>query len=212
MSLLSPLEVQAAEAVSKAVPNAEMARFFKPARKQLPRGEGRAAYTGGKGFKFGYHGWHDIWTALNFGKPSAKGVPAAEKDLIMPFEFNDYTSEKSLAKLLEKNKDEVACIIMEPVSYRNIPRELFEMGRKLADEYKTVLIYDEIVTGSGLPLAGRRIIFSLCHITCFAKGISNGFPIAAVTGKREIMRVMDGLQITTTYGGETLSLAATIAA
>ena len=56
-------------------------------------------------------------------------------------------------------------------------------------------------------------LFSVyADLACFAKGVANGYPIAAVTGKKEIMKVMEGLQVTTTYGGEALSLAAVVAA
>ena len=75
-----------------------------------------------------------------------------------------------------------------------------------------LLIYDEIVTGFRMAIGGAQEYFGVTpDLTAMAKGIANGLPLAAVGGRRDLMERMDELVISTTYGGEILSLAALVA-
>jgi glutamate-1-semialdehyde 2,1-aminomutase len=82
--------------------------------------------------------------------------------------------------------------------------------RKLCDERGAVLIFDEIVTGFRLAMGGAGEYFGVRpDLAVFAKGIANGMPLAAYLGRRELMRQIEGpVSISSTYAGETLSLAA----
>ena len=206
VSLLSPLEVELAEEIIKAVPCAEMVRFMKSGAEatsacvRVARG-----YTGReKVVHCGYHGWHDTFTASS---ANSKGVPQALQELIRSFRYNDL---ESLKEILKDEADEVACIIMEP---RTPPVDGFLEGvRELADQYGVVLIFDEIVTGFRLALGGAQEYHGVTpDLAAFAKGISNGLPLSAFVGKREIMEAAKDLVISTTYGGEALALAAGLA-
>ncbi|MFC1713005.1 aspartate aminotransferase family protein [Candidatus Poribacteria bacterium] len=206
VSLLSPLEVELAEEIIDAVPCAEMVRFMKSGAEATSACVRIArAYTGReKVVNCGYHGWHDTFTASS---ASQKGVPKALGGLIRSFRYNDL---ESLRGILREDGDEVACIIMEP---RTPPVDGFLEGvRELADQYDLVLIFDEIVTGFRVALGGAQEYYGVTpDLAAFAKGISNGLPLSAFVGTKEIMETAKDLVISTTYGGEALSLAAGLA-
>jgi len=206
VSLLNPLEVELADEIIDAVPCAEMVRFMKSGAEVTSACVRVArAYTGReKVLHCGYHGWHDTFTASS---ANHKGVPEALCSLIQSFGYNDL---ESLKNALRQDGHEVACIIMEP---RTPPVDGFLEGvRKLADEYDIVLIFDEIVTGFRVALGGAQEYYGvLPDLAAFAKGISNGLPLSAFVGKKEIMETAKDLVISTTYGGEALSLAAGLA-
>lgn len=206
INLLNPLEVELAQEIIEAVPCAEMVRFMKSGAEATSACVRVArAYTGReKVAHCGYHGWHDTFTASS---ANPRGVPQALRELIRSFRYNDLGS---LEKILEAEGDEIACIIMEP---RTPPVEGFLEGvRELADRYGAVLIYDEIVTGFRLALGGAQEYYGVTpDLAAFAKGMSNGLPLSAFVGKREIMEIAKDLVISTTYGGEALSLAAGVA-
>jgi len=213
-SLMHPLEVEVSETLIEAIPSAEMVRFLKTGTNANTAAVRIArAYTGReKIVHCGYHGWHDCWVAEEKG-PSSLGVLKILKDYIYSFKLNDFSSKFSLEKVLERNKDEVACIVMETIIDGEGPKDGYlEWVRKLADEYKAVLIFDEIKTGFRMALGGAQEYFGVIpDLSCFAKGIANGFPLAALVGKQKIMKIAEKLLITSTYGGETLSLAASAA-
>ena len=206
VSLLHPLEVELVEEIISAVPCAEMVRFMKSGAEVTSACVRVArAYTGReKALHCGYHGWHDTFTA---GSSNPKGVPKVLQGLIRSFSYNDLDG---LAKILKEEGDQVACIIMEA---RTPPAEGFLEGvRNLADQYGIVLIFDEIVTGFRLALGGTQEYHNVTpDLAAFGKSMSNGLPLAAFLGKREIMQIAEDLTISTTYGNEALSLAAGLA-
>ena len=87
--------------------------------------------------------------------------------------------------------------------------EFYPFLRKITKENNTVLVFDEIVTGIRISLGGVQEYFNVTpDLAVFAKGIANGMPLSVYCGKAEIMDKLDTAIISTTYGGETLSLAA----
>jgi len=214
-SMMSPVEVEAAKAVVDMVPCAEMVRFLKTGAESTAAAARIArAYTGKELIvSSGYHGWLDTWTAER-DTNAARGVPKAYKDSIVGFSFGDTTSDKSLEAVLEKHKGKVAAIVMEAASYSTMDTgDYMKWVRELADKHGVLLVYDEIVTGFRVALGGAQEYFEVTpDIACFAKGISNGMPVAAVAGKREIMKTTADLLISSTYGGDAVSLAAVVAA
>jgi len=206
VSLLNPLEVELAEEIIKSVPCAEMVRFMKSGAEVTSACVRIArAYTGReKILHCGYHGWHDTFTA---GSSNPKGIPQALRALILSFPYNNLDK---LSDILKEAGDNIAGIIMEA---RTPPVKGFLEGvRELADKYKIVLIFDEIVTGFRLALGGAQEYHSVTpDLAAFAKGMSNALPLGAFVGKKEIMPIAADLVISTTYGNEALSLAAGIA-
>jgi glutamate-1-semialdehyde aminotransferase len=99
---------------------------------------------------------------------------------------------------------------MEPVLYDRVDvGAALQQARTLADEHGAVLIFDEIVSGFRIARGGASEKFGVTpDLACWAKGIANGMPLAAVTGRKQFHDLTATLVISTTYGGETLSLAA----
>lgn len=213
-SMMSPVEVEAAKAIVDMVPCAEMVRFFKTGAESTAAAARIArAYTGKEIIvSSGYHGWLDTWTAER-DTHAARGVPKAYKDSIVGFSFGDMTSDKSLEAVLERHSGKVAAVVMEPASYATMDTgDYLRYARELADKHEALLVYDEIVTGFRVALGGAQEYFDVVpDIACFAKGISNGMPVAAVAGRREIMKSTEDLLISSTYGGDAVSLAAVVA-
>ena len=211
-SMLSPLEVEAARALAEVVPCAEMVRFLKTGAEATSAAARIARGYCGKELivNSGYHGWLDTWAAE---RATAPGVPKGLKESITGFAFGAFDGDNCLEAVLNRHQGEVACVFMEPVSYRNTDTgDFLRWCRELADKHNTLLVFDEIVSGFRVALGGAQEYFGVIpDIAVFAKGISNGLPIAAVAGRRDVMRSAENLVISSTYGGETLSLAATVA-
>lgn len=200
------LEEQLAEKLIELIPSAEMVRFAKngsdvtSAAIRLAR-----AYTERTQIAVcGYHGWHDWY----IGSTDKKlGVPQETINLADTFSFNDI---QSLKVLLEQKK--YAAIIMEAEGFEKSKDGFLEQVRKCADDHGAVLIFDEIVSGFRSAYGGIQELRGVIpDISCFGKAMGNGMPLSAIVGKKEIMSLMSDIFFSSTFGGETLSLAASIA-
>ena len=209
-SLQDELEVLLAERLTKIIPCAEMVRFVKngsdatTAAIRLSR-----AYTGRDLVALcGYHGMHD-WSIG--ATENNKGIPSDVSKLTKKFEYNNIESVK---KLFEEYPNQIAAIILEPIQ-ANGPKEGFlEELRELTKENNTILIFDEVVSGFRYALGGASELYEITpDLAAFGKGMGNGLPISAVAGKKEIMQLIEeGVFVSTTFGGETLSMAGSMAA
>ncbi len=207
-SLPSELEIQLAEKLVDIIPSAEMVRFGKSgsdvtsAAIRLAR-----AYTGRDHIAIsGYHGWHDWYIGTT---TRSLGVPKAVQELSTTFKFNDLNS---LEDILKKNPDGFAAIILEPSGAEEPEAGFLEGVRELSTKYGVVLIFDEIVTGFRANLGGAQKKYGVTpDLSTFGKAMANGMPISAIVGRRDIMKVMDDIFFSGTFGGETLSLAAALA-
>ena len=93
-----------------------------------------------------------------------------------------------------------------------LPGDHLATVRDLAHAHDALFVMDEVVRGFRLTRGGAHDHLGvLPDLACFAKGMANGLPLAAVVGRREVMEVAERSLITATYGGEALSLAACIA-
>lgn len=196
-----PTEIEteiAALAVSM-VPNIDKIRFVNSGTEacmsavRLARG-----YTGkDKIIKFAgcYHGHSDSFLiqagsgAVTFGTPNSPGVTeGTAKDTLLAV-YNDLENVK---KVITANKDEIACIIIEPVA-GNMgcipPADGFLQGlRDLCDENNILLIFDEVMTGFRLAAGGAQELFGVkADIVTFGKVIGGGLPVGAFAAKSEIM-------------------------
>ena len=208
-SLPHPLEVKAAETIIEIIPCAEMVRFLKSGSEATEAAIRIArAYTGKNLVVRGhYHGWHE-WCLANTVKNG--GIPSAYKDYIIEIKYNDFESVK---KIFEKHKNEIACIIIEPFE-NQLPKDNYlHKLKEITKENDALLIFDEVVTGFRFALGGAQEYFGVTpDIATFGKGMGGGLPLAAVVGKKEIMeKVKDKIFISSTYGGELLSLASFLA-
>ncbi|HNZ07862.1 MAG TPA: aminotransferase class III-fold pyridoxal phosphate-dependent enzyme [Candidatus Cloacimonadota bacterium] len=147
------------------------------------------AYTGRvKIARCGYHGWHD-WCVEVKG-----GIPEKLYEDILEFHYNDLDQVESICK---QHGDDLAAIIVTPVGHPlaaevEMPKPGYLEGlRALADKYGCVLIFDEIRSGFRVSLGGAQAYFGVTpDLATFGKAMANGYAIAALVGKSEIMNVM----------------------
>jgi glutamate-1-semialdehyde aminotransferase len=203
-SMMHPLEVEVAELVKSVVPNTENVRYSKTgcdittAAVRLAR-----AFTGReKVLCCGYHGWHDWYISVT---DRNKGIPEAVKDLTYTISYNDIQSVKDSI-----DKD-TACVILEPFVFDIEKDNFLQELRKVCDEHGALLIFDEMWTGFRIAKGGAQEYFGVrADLACFSKAVANGMPISILTGRADVMNLLEkDVFFFTTFGGEALSLAAT---
>jgi len=208
-SLLHPLEVEVAELLTKVIPCAEMVRFGKNGSDVTSAAVRVArAYTGKDKIAFcGYHGWQD-WYAVTTSRN--KGIPSILSKFAIPFEYNKI---ETLERIFEENKDQVAAVIMEPVQLEEPKDNFLKEVKKVAHENEALLIFDEIITGFRFRLGGAQEYYNVTpDLATFGKGVANGFPLSLLVGKTEFMKELEeNVFFSSTFGGETISLAAALA-
>jgi len=208
-----PLEGEVAEALREVIPCAEMVRFLKTGGEALAACIKIArAYRGRDHIvQVGYNGW------LNSLAPSGRllpgreakgvpaGVPAALSALHHQAEWNDIQQIRALLEGL----DVAAVVVAADYARMAEGKTFYPALRSLCDEHGTLLIYDEIVTGFRVATGGVQEYFGVKpDLAVFAKGMANGMPLSAFVGRRECMEVLERAVVSSTYAGETLSLAA----
>lgn len=211
----SPLELRAAEKLLELIPCAEMAKFAKngsdvtTAAVKLSR-----AYTGRD--KVAICRDHPFFSVDDWFIGSTKvdaGVPRAIKELTVNFAYND---ADSLENVLDAFPGQIACVILEVEKEQPPKARFLERVRSLCDQHGCVLIFDEIITGFRVHLSGAQALYEVTpDLATFGKAMGNGFPLAALVGKRELMR-LGGLKhsdervflLSTTSGAETCGLGA----
>jgi glutamate-1-semialdehyde 2,1-aminomutase/spore coat polysaccharide biosynthesis protein SpsF len=202
------LEGELAEILCEIIPCAEMVRFGKNGS-DATSGAVRVAraYTGrDKIACCGYHGWHDWYIATTTRN---KGIPEEVKKLTLTFEYNKI---ETLEKIFEENKDQIACVIMEPVGVEEPKDNFLQKVKELTHKNGAILIFDEVVTGFRFSLGGAQEYFNVIpDLACFGKAMANGYPISAIVGKKEIMKLFEEVFYSFTFGGEIVSIAAAIA-
>ncbi len=221
-SLNTYLEVKLAEILLKFHPWAEMVRFARTGGEIMTVAIRIArAYSGRDGIAFcGYHGWHDWYLAANLVDNSKldehllsgllpNGVPKSLKGTIFPFGYNRVDE---LRNILESQGEKIGTIVMEPLRYQE-PRDNFlEEVRRLATKCGCVLIFDEITSGWRHSIGGVHLELGIePDIAVFAKALGNGFPIAAVIGKANVMDKAQESFISSTYWTEAVGPAAALA-
>ncbi len=206
-SMPNLLEFKLAKELIKIIPSAEMVKFGKngsdvtSAAIRLSRAYTKKDYV----IRVGYHGWHE-WHIASTTRN--KGIPKEYKKLTLVTKYNDI---KAVRKIIDSNK-KIAAIILEPMSFeRPINNYLMEL-RKLCTKNNIVLIFDEIITGFRFHIGGAQKLFNVTpDLSTFGKAIANGMPISALVGKKKIMKEMDEIFFSGTFGGECLSIVAALA-
>ncbi len=202
-SLMHPLEVEVAQLINRVVPNAESIRYSKvgadvtSAAVRLAR-----AYTGrNKVLCCGYHGWHDWYISVT---DRNKGIPQPIQDLSFTFNYNDIQS------VIDSIDEDTACVILEPFVFDEPKDNFLHKLRDICTENGTVLIFDEMWTGFRIAVGGAQEYFGVkADLACFSKAVANGMPISILTGRKDIMQLLEkDVFFFTTFGGEALSLAA----
>lgn len=201
-----PLEVETAEKIVETIPSAEMVKFAKNGADVLTMGVRAArAYTGRDMIASeGYHGIHDWYIGTT---ERNKGVPRTVKNLTKTFEYNDI---ESLKKIFDDYPNKIACVTLEPVQLTPPKNNFLQKVQKITKKNGAVLMFDEIITGFRFSLQGAQGFFDIKpDLSAFGKAMTNGYSCSALVGKEDIMMEFEkGAFFSTTYGGETIGLAA----
>jgi len=203
ISLSHPIELEVAEKICSLVPSAEMVRFGKNGSDATSAAIRVArAYTGRDNvIVCGYHGWHDWFIGTT---PRGLGVPKNVSDLADPVPYNDLAAVEELLKATP-----TAAMILEPMNTTWPEPGYLESLRNLCDKYGSLLIFDETITGFRFAKGGAQEYFGvLPDLSTFGKGLANGYPLSAVTGKKAYMMILESVFFSGTFGGELLSLTA----
>jgi glutamate-1-semialdehyde 2,1-aminomutase len=207
-SLPHPLEIEVAERLVAMVPCAEMVRFGKNGSDATAGAIRLArAFTGREHVAVcGYHGWQDWYIGST---ARHRGVPQCVRDLTHSFAYNDIAA---LAAVMEAHPGEFAAIIIEPMNIVAPAPDYLAGVRELTHRHGALLVFDETVTGFRFANGGAQEYFGITpDLATFGKGLANGYPISAVTGRADVMKLMEEIFFSFTFGGEALSLAAAAA-
>ena len=221
----SVTELTAAELLREIIPSAEMIKFAKhgstvtTAAVKLAR-----AYTGRKYIAvpvehpfFSFDDWFIGTTVMN------RGIPQEVSNLTLRFKFNDITS---LEQLFDQYPNQIAGVMLEgattvgPASVNGDPQKNFlHQVKETCHRNGAVFILDEMITGFRWHLRGAQAYFNIePDISTFGKAMANGFAVAALSGKKEIMQIGGILEegaervflTSTTHGAEMSALGAFI--
>lgn len=203
------LEIEAAEKVVDAVPGIEQVRFTNSGSEAVGTAVRLARATTGRRlivrFEGHYHGWQDTVYWSNHVDPQLAGpadrprpvamglgVPAELEDTLIVLTWND---AENFSKMMAERGDEVAAVLTEPAVFNTgciLPEPGYlELLRSETRKYGAMLIFDEVITGFRFARGGAQEYFGVMpDLTTMAKGLGGGFPVAAVGGTVEAMRLM----------------------
>lgn len=223
MSILNcPQEVELAELLLKLHPWADMVRYARTGGESMAVAVRIArAYTGQETIAFcGYHGWADWYLATNLQTNDAladhllkglepHGVPKGLAGTVLPFHYNKI---EELESIVAENPN-LAAIVMEPMHGEYPKDDFLKKVREIATRVGAVLVFDEITIGFRLAVGGAHLALGIePDLAVFAKGMSNGYAMAAIIGKRDVMQAAQDTFISSTYWTEAIGPSATLAA
>lgn len=213
----SPIEFECAEELLSVIGGADMVKFCKngsdatTAAVKLAR-----AYTGRDFVAYcADHPFYSINDWFIGTTPVDAGIPQAIKDLSLSFRYNDIESVRAL---FEKFPGQIACLIMEPAKYEDPENKFLHEVQYICKQRGALFILDEMITGFRWHIGGGQKYYDMVpDLSTFGKGMANGYSVSALVGKKEFME-LGGLGhnkervflLSTTHGGETHSLSATI--
>lgn len=227
------LEVEVAERVVRMCPGVDKVRFTNSGTEATMHALRIArAYTNREKvikFEGDYHGFHDylLFSTAYTAKGAlgsrrsplpvrnSSGIPAGLQDYIIVLPYNDF---EMLETTVRGQWGDIAAIIVEPIaanmtSINPMPGWL-ELIRSLCDEFGIVMIMDEVKTGFRIARGGANEFFGVHgDLMTYAKSLANGYPLAAIGGKREVMDVIEPGNVAQggTYCGNTVGVAAAAA-
>ncbi len=221
-TLNAPEEVELAKLMITLHPWADMVRFARGGGEAMSIAVRIARASTKKDIILfcGYHGWHDWYLSANLANSSALdgqllpglspvGVARCMKGTSYPFYYN---SISEFQDLIQKHENDIAGVVVEAI--RNVEPEenFFEIIRNETKRLNIPLIVDEVSSGFRLNVGGAHLVLNIePDIAVFAKGISNGFPMGAIIGKREFMDYAQDSFISSTYWTERIGPVAALA-
>lgn len=221
-SLNAPEEVELAKVLLKIHPWAEMVRYARTGGEAMTIAVriARAATKKDIILFCGYHGWQDWYLAANLSDKHAlnghllaglepRGIPKGLTGTSFTFPFNQ---TQEFLSLVNKKKNKVAAVILEPIRYNQPRKEFLQTIRETTRKQGIVLIADEISAGWRFTWGGSHLLFDFKpDIAVFSKAMSNGFPMAAVIGRKNIMETSQDTFISSTYWTDRIGPVAALA-
>lgn len=226
----SPLEVRVAEALVDRLPSVELVNFCNSGSEATYHAIRLArAYTGNETvlkFEGCYHGWHDYVDVSVYPPADAVGEKHVESagtleaavDATVVEPFNDI---EALDRRFREDGDDLAAVIVEPVPHSvgclQPDSAFLDALEARCEEYDVPLVFDEVITGFRHAPEGAQGLFDVDpDLTCVAKALGNGYPVAAVGGKEHLLSQAggsntEGVVISGTYSGHQAGLAAAAA-
>ncbi|MFC1582142.1 aminotransferase class III-fold pyridoxal phosphate-dependent enzyme [Planctomycetota bacterium] len=214
-----PLEGEVAERLCGVIPCAEKVRFLKTGGEALSATIKIARAVTGRNriVQCGYNGWLNNLSAPAGQVPRGaaeaqplRGVPAELSNLHRSLPWDDIdTWEEYFSEL---GVETAAAVIACDYAAMDRGAEFLPAVRALTEKHGTLLVIDEIVTGFRLAVGGAQEYFKIMpDMAVFGKGMANGMPISVYAGRADLIEEARAVGITSTFGGETLALAATAA-
>ena len=195
------LEEELAADLHRLMPWVEQVRFLKSGAEACAAAVRLARVATGRDLVLGcgYHGWFD-WCE------GGAGVPAATRAFFAELPFNDVEGSR---RLLAAAGDRLACVIFEPLVVQEPGAEWLALLRTETERHGALLVVDEIKTACRLAVGGGTERYGLRpDLVVLGKAIANGFPLAAVGGRRDVMAGVARTWISSTLATELVSLAA----
>ena len=223
MSTLNcPEEVELAELLCELHPWADQVRYARSGGEAMAVAVRIArAATGRDIVAFcGYHGWHDWYLAANLANEKGldghllpglepTGVPRGLRGTAYPFTYNNLAE---LDVIIQSSNGRLAAVVMEPIRSQEPDHDFIRGVRERASQLGAVLIVDEITAGFRLSCGGAHLVYGPePDIAVFAKGISNGYPMAAIIGRAEVMEAAQKTFISSTYWTDRIGPTAALA-
>ena len=165
----------------------------------------------------GYHGWHDWYLSSNLADNAnldghllpgldPNGVPRGLIKTALPFEYNKVEQLEAITR-----EYEIGVIVIEPLRHQKPKEGFLERVREIADELSAVLIFDEITSGWRSNVGGIHLLYGINpDMMIVAKAMSNGYPMAAVVGRADIMDAAQTSFISSTYWTERIGSTAAL--
>lgn len=219
-TLNAPEEIELAELLIELHPWAELVRYARTGGEAMAIAVRIArAYTKKDKLAFcGYHGWHDWYLSSNLADNAnldghllpgldPNGVPRGLMKTAIPFEYNKI---EQLETIISEN--EIGTIVVEPIRHQEPKDNFLRKIRDITDEIGAVLVFDEITAGWRLTIGGAHLLFDVTpDIAVMGKAMSNGYPMSAIIGKKDVMDAAQTSFISSTYWTERIGPAAAIA-
>lgn len=215
----SLIELEAAELLVGLIDSADMVKFTKNGSTAVSAAVKLArAYNGRELIArcaehpfFSYDDWFIGST------PLTRGIPQDTIEKTKLFHYNDIAS---LEDLIARHPDQFSCVVLEPAATEEPKQDFLQRVQKLCRSNGIVFILDEMITGFRWHMKGAQHIYGVVPDLCtFGKAMANGFSVACVAGRREIMELgsieFDGRErvflLSTTHGAEMAGLGAMVA-
>ena len=208
-SLPTALEVGVTRSLVEMIPGAEQARLFKTGADATSAAVRLARHLTGRDHivTVGYNGFHDHFMCDTPGVPAGVARYTTRMPLFAP------ADEPALLQAVSQRASELAAVVLSLPYNRVLTADYLRQLGATCRQHGVLLVLDEVVTGFRLARGGAQEFYGIqADLVCLSKGLAAGMPLSAIVGPARHLAAMAELQVSTTFGGECLSLAVCAAA